>query len=65
MALLAHADKTELQKKTWGLLPDGSTDDTVEPVSINKNIHLLVGSRCDIGIVSKHSISTSIRRLNE
>ncbi|GMS95996.1 hypothetical protein PENTCL1PPCAC_18171 [Pristionchus entomophagus] len=45
VALLAHADKTELQKKTWGLLPDGSTDDTVEPVSINKNIHLLVGSR--------------------
>ncbi|EYC06030.1 hypothetical protein Y032_0078g1155 [Ancylostoma ceylanicum] len=43
--LLAHPGKEEVHKKAFGLLPDGSTDDTHEPTSFFKQLSFLVGTR--------------------
>ncbi|VDK44778.1 unnamed protein product, partial [Cylicostephanus goldi] len=43
--LLAHAGKEEVHKKAFGLLPDGSTDDTHEPTPFFKQLSFLVGTR--------------------
>ncbi|CAD6194612.1 unnamed protein product [Caenorhabditis auriculariae] len=43
--LLSHAGKSEILKKAYCLMPDGSSDDHQEPQSVFKNISFLVGSR--------------------
>ncbi|CAI5449317.1 unnamed protein product [Caenorhabditis angaria] len=43
--LLSHAGKSEILKKAFCLLPDGSTDDNQEPQSFWKNLQFLVGVR--------------------
>ncbi|KAJ1346652.1 hypothetical protein KIN20_001523 [Parelaphostrongylus tenuis] len=43
--LLAHGGRQEVHKKAFGLLPDGTTDDTYEPTSFFKQLSFLVGTR--------------------
>ncbi|KJH47288.1 SAP domain protein [Dictyocaulus viviparus] len=43
--LLAHSGRQEVHKKAFGLLPDGSTDDTSEPSPFFKQLSFLVGTR--------------------
>ncbi|UMM26877.1 hypothetical protein L5515_010402 [Caenorhabditis briggsae] len=43
--LLSHAGKTEVVKKSFCLMADGTTDDHQEPQSLLKNLHFLVGAR--------------------
>lgn len=41
--LLSHAGKSEVVKKSFCLMADGTTDDNQEPQSLLKNLHFLVG----------------------
>uniref|UniRef100_A0A1I7U2Q7 DBC1 domain-containing protein n=1 Tax=Caenorhabditis tropicalis TaxID=1561998 RepID=A0A1I7U2Q7_9PELO len=43
--LLSHAGKSEVVKKSFCLMADGTTDDHQEPQSLLKNLHFLVGAR--------------------
>lgn len=43
--LLSHAGKSEVVKKAFCLMADGTTDDHQEPQSLLKNLHFLVGAR--------------------
>uniref|UniRef100_A0A1I7XK81 SAP domain-containing protein n=1 Tax=Heterorhabditis bacteriophora TaxID=37862 RepID=A0A1I7XK81_HETBA len=43
--LLAHGGKQELHKKSFGLMPDGTTDDSHEPIPLIKHLQFLVGVR--------------------
>ncbi|EGT48565.1 CBN-LST-3 protein [Caenorhabditis brenneri] len=43
--LLSHAGKSEVVKKSFCLMADGTTDDHQEPQSLLKNLHFLVGVR--------------------
>ncbi|VDP13559.1 unnamed protein product [Heligmosomoides polygyrus] len=43
--LLSHGGRQEVHKKAFGLLPDGSTDDTQEPTPFFKQLSFLVGTR--------------------
>ncbi|KAF1756617.1 hypothetical protein GCK72_013070 [Caenorhabditis remanei] len=43
--LLSHAGKSEVVKKSFCLMADGTTDDHQEPQSLLKNLHFLTGAR--------------------
>uniref|UniRef100_A0AC34Q518 SAP domain-containing protein n=1 Tax=Panagrolaimus sp. JU765 TaxID=591449 RepID=A0AC34Q518_9BILA len=43
--LLSHNGITDFRKKVFGLLPDGSIDETAELLTFNKALHFLTGIR--------------------